>query len=187
VTVVVAGSESEPTRGEVLALYAEVMLAMQQFEESLVGLLGVRRELAIIMRPEFGTTVEDGEEIERLWEGLFRRTAGALVNDLQLTGQLGREVESAVKARNLLAHHYLRDHAYDLDRGAARSAMCASLRAALERFRSISAAVEVERMVAMHALGVTDDHVTTPGDARRMRYYDPRVDDDVVPEPFQDR
>ena len=40
-------------------------------------------------------------------------------------------------------------------------------------------------MSAMHDAGVTDDHVTTPGEARRMRYYDPGVDDDVAPEPFQ--
>ncbi len=38
----------------------------------------------------------------------------------------------------------------------------------------------------MHALGLTDDEVTTPSEARRMRYYDPAVDDDVPPEPFAD-
>jgi hypothetical protein len=39
----------------------------------------------------------------------------------------------------------------------------------------------------MHALGLTDDRVTTPGEARLYRYYDPRVDDFVAPEPFEDR
>jgi hypothetical protein len=41
-------------------------------------------------------------------------------------------------------------------------------------------------MAAMHDADLTDDHVTVPGEARRMRYYDPAGDDAVPPEPFQD-
>ncbi len=41
-------------------------------------------------------------------------------------------------------------------------------------------------MAAMHDADLTDDHVTVPGEARRMRYCDPAVDDAVPPEPFQD-
>jgi hypothetical protein len=38
----------------------------------------------------------------------------------------------------------------------------------------------------LHAGGWTDDVVTTPGFAREMRYHDPRVDDFVPPEPFEE-
>ena len=38
----------------------------------------------------------------------------------------------------------------------------------------------------MHEAGLTDDHVTTPSGAHRLRYYGPTVDDDVPPEPFVD-
>lgn len=176
----------EITRDQVLALFGEAMLAAQQLEEALVGLLGVRREIAVLTRDDFGQSIEDNEEIERIWERLFRRTAGALVKELKLSGDLGRDVEDAVQARNLLAHHYLRDHAVDLDRESMRSAMAGRLRMAVERFRATAAAIEVERMVAMHALGLTDDHVTTPGEARLYRYYDPSVDGYVPPEPFKD-
>jgi hypothetical protein len=55
----------------------------------------------------------------------------------------------------------------------------------LARLRATLPAVEGERMAAMDALGLTDDHVTTPSEARQMRYYDPRVDYGVPPEPFQ--
>lgn len=177
----------EISREGVLALYAAAMLAAQELEEALVGLLGVRGELAILMRRDSGPTAADGDEVERLWEDLFRRPAGGLVRDLKLAGELGRDVQDAVTARNLLAHHYLRDHAFDLTRAPARSVIAGRLRAALERLRATSAAVAVERMVAMHELGLTDDHVTTPREARLMRYYDPSVDDAVVPEPFEDR
>jgi hypothetical protein len=37
----------------------------------------------------------------------------------------------------------------------------------------------------MHEAGFTDDEVTTPGEARRIRYYDLCLDDDVPPEPFE--
>jgi hypothetical protein len=177
----------EITREQVLALFGEAMLAAQQLEEALVGLLGVRRELAVFVRGEFGLTAEDGDEVERVWEGLFRRPVGALLKQLKLAGELGRDVEDAVGARNLLAHHYLRDHVSALDCAATRPAIAGRLRTAVECFRATSAAIEVERVDAMHALGLTEDHVTTPGEARLDRYYDPRVDDYVAPEPFQAR
>lgn len=34
--------------------------------------------------------------------------------------------------------------------------------------------------------GLTDDHVSTPSQARRLRYYDPTVGADVPPKPFAD-
>jgi hypothetical protein len=40
-------------------------------------------------------------------------------------------------------------------------------------------------MAAMHAAGLTEDHVTTPGEARLLRYYDPALDEAVPPEPFE--
>ena len=60
----------EPTSDDVLARYGEVMLAVQQFEESLVGLLGVRRELTVMQRASELTT-EDIEELESLWGDCF--------------------------------------------------------------------------------------------------------------------
>jgi hypothetical protein len=62
--------------------------------------------------------------------------------------------------------------------------MAAHLRSAAAEFRNVMASIEAERMVFMHAAGVTDDHVTIPSEARRMRYYDPSLAESVPPEPF---
>jgi hypothetical protein len=48
-------------------------------------------------------------EREEIWQKMFRSTAGRLRAQSALTGELGDELEKAVVARNLLAHHYLRD------------------------------------------------------------------------------
>lgn len=47
----------EITRDQVLALFGEAMLAAQQLEEALVGLLGVRREIAVLTRDDFGQSI----------------------------------------------------------------------------------------------------------------------------------
>jgi hypothetical protein len=94
-----------PSRTQLLALYGEAMLAAQEFEEALAGLLGARRELALIAADEL--TEEVQEELERLWNSVFTRTAGSLRNELGLAGSLGIAVDKAIDARNLLVHHYL--------------------------------------------------------------------------------
>lgn len=148
----------------------------------MVGLLGVRNELSIIARDAF----EELDAAYLWWEELFTWTAGKLRTHLQLDGQLADDVDRAVAARNLLAHHYLRDHTSQLERGPQRRAMGGRLREAAQHFQDIGARLEVERLAAMHQAGLTDDHVTTPSEARRLRYYNPIVDDDVPPEPFAD-
>lgn len=181
-----AVDQEEPTRGEVLALYGEAMLAVQQLEEAMVGLLGVRKELSVLMQRDLEPISEDVREFERCWEGLFSQTGGYLRGELRLAGQLGQEVERAVRARNLLAHHYLRDHKNDLDKSSGRSAIATRLGASADRFRELAARIDVEHMAALQAAGLSDDHVTTVGEARRMRYYDPALDDAVAPEPFEE-
>jgi hypothetical protein len=174
--------QEDPSRDDVLALYGAAMHAAQDFEEAMVGLLGVRKELSIIERDAFDEL--DAAYLE--WEKLFTWPAGRLSNKLRLEGRLAEDVQRAVAARNLLAHHYLRDHAYHLESGSERAAMAGRLRESTNRFQEVRAKLEVERLAAMHEAGLTDDHVSTPSEARRQRYYDPTVDDDVPPEPFAD-
>lgn len=38
--------------------------------------------------------------------------------------------------------------------------------------QEVRAKLELERLAAMHEAGLTDDHVSTPSEARRLRYYD---------------
>jgi hypothetical protein len=172
----------DPTRDEVLALYGAALHAAQDFEEALVGLLGVRKELSIIERDAF----DELDAAYLKWEKLFSWTAGHLSKELRLQAGLADDVERAVAARNLLAHHYLRDHARHFESGPQRAAMASRLRHSADHFQEVRARLEVERLVAMHDAGLTDDEVTTPNEARRLRYYDPGVDDDVPPEPFAD-
>jgi hypothetical protein len=172
--------QRNPTRDEVLALYGHAMCAVQAFEEAMVGLLGVRNELSIIEREAF-------DELDAgylWWEELFTWTAGRLRNRVQLDRQLADDLDRAVAARNVLTHHYLRDHVRHLESGPQRRAMAVRLRGTAQRFQDIRARLEVERLTAIHKAGLTDDHVTTPSEARRLRYYDATVDDDVPPEPF---
>lgn len=166
-------------RTEALASYGEAMLAVQELEEQMVGLVGLRRELA----SQIDQAADDNKH-EAVWEDLFTWPAGRLRNELEVGEQLAREVEQAISARNLLAHHYLRDRVARLGRES--EDMVATLIAATARFRQVANRIEVERFAAMHNAGVTDDHVSIPSEARRMRYHDPTLDDEPPPEPFED-
>lgn len=168
-------------RDEILVTYSEAMLEAQHLEEALVGLLGVREELEAAGSASEMDPISAVEE----WEELFRLPAGGLARRLELAGNLGDEVKHAIEARNLLAHHYLRDHETRMDSADRRGGMVADLERARERFGALAAKVEAERFAAMHEHGVTDDEVTTPGEARRLRYYDPGAEDAIPPVPFE--
>ncbi len=60
--------------------------------------------------------------------------------------------------------------------------MAANLRESVDRFRALATRLDDERLKAMEALGLTDDHITTPDEARLYRYWDPSTDDYVAPE-----
>jgi hypothetical protein len=156
------------------------MCEAQRLEEAMVGLLGVRGELAAIATEDF----EQLECAQRKWERLFALTGGKLRTLLELEGELGEEVERAVYARNVLAHHYLRDRVWDLDRPAERKKMAATVIESAERLRALAVRLDVERRRAMEQHGVTDDHVTTPAEARGWRDWDPATDVIVPPEPW---
>lgn len=170
-------------RSGVLALYGEAMLATQRFEQAMVGLVGAWGEL------EASHDLDAFAGAQDAWDQLYGMSAGRLRKMLE-NGQrladpeLAWDVERAVEARNLLAHHYLRDRELRLGDAEHAADMSERLRAAVQRFDALTARLDVERLAAMHAHGLTDDHVTTPDEARRMRNYDPALDDDVPPEPW---
>jgi hypothetical protein len=172
-----------PTREQVLVLYAEAMHAAQDLEEAVVGLIGTRREIAA--RQNGLPTNEEYDELEQMWIELFELTAGTLKTKPEISAELAGELGAAVTARNLLAHHYLRDHAATIGTPPGRQAIAKHLIKARERFLALWARVESERFSAMHDAELDDDRITTPGEARQMRYYDPRVDNFVPPEPFE--
>jgi hypothetical protein len=167
-----------PSRADVLALYGEAMVEAQRLEQSMVGLLGARAELDAAAREDW----DEFGRAQQAWETLFRRTGGTLRRRLELNGELGDELERAVHARNNLAHHYLRDRLWELDRSDERQGIAASLRETTDRFRALATRLDDERRRAMASLGVTDDHITTPDEARLYRYWDPSNDDYVAPE-----
>jgi hypothetical protein len=166
-------------RHEILALYGQAMLEAQLFEEALVGLLGVRGEVEAVERDE----IEEVGDLDA-WESLFTLPAGNVARQLGLAGNLGDQVRQGIEARNLLAHHYLRDWESRLDAPEYQRQMIEDLQRTIEQFRSIATAVEAERVDAMHSAGLTDDHLTIAGEARRLRNYDPAIDDDRPPHPF---
>jgi hypothetical protein len=167
-----------PSRANVLALYGEAMVESQRLEQSMVGLLGVRAELDAAAREDW----DEFGRAQQAWERLFSVPAGRLRQRLALEGELGDELELAIHARNSLAHHYLRDRQWELDRAYERQGMAASLRETVDRFRALASRLDDERQEAMAALGLTDDHITTPDEARLYRYWDPSSDDYVAPE-----
>ena len=175
--------ELHPTRDVVLAAYAAAMLAAQQLEEAMVGLVGITHDLDLWKR---GENASDFDRLEQGWESLFDLTAGQLLQKLQVDDDLAADIQQAVTARNLLAHHYMRDHKTRLTSAVHRATYVSSLQSATKKFTDLSGRIETERFTAMHAAGVTDDEVFTPEEVRRMRYYDPTIDDDVPPEPFAD-
>jgi hypothetical protein len=173
--------EEAPSPSEVLAVYGEAMLEAQRLEEAMVGLLGVRAELDAAERQDW----EEFTRAQEAWEGLFTMTAGRLRTLLALEGELGDELERAVDARNLLTHHYLRDRGWALNhQPAERKRMAAALRASAERFHALAQRLDGERLRAMEEHGLTEDHVTTPGEARNLRYWNPTTDEIEPPEPW---
>jgi hypothetical protein len=173
---------TNPTREEVLSLFGETTLAVQELEEAMAGLIGAHRELVILGDDPLSD--DAGDRLEAAWRDVFNLTAGKLRTELRLDGALGQQLEDAVDARNLLVHHYLRDRSAALDSDAERAAMATSLGEALERFRAVRAGLDVERLSAMHDAKLDDDYVTSPGEARRIRYYDPELDESVPPDLF---
>lgn len=167
-----------PSREDVLALYGEAMTESQRLEQSMVGLLGARAELDAAARED----MEEFGRAQQAWERLFSVTAGTLRQRLALEGELGDELERAVHARNNLAHHYLRDRQWELDRADKRHGIAVSLRETVERFRELATRLDDERRMAMAALGLTSDHITTPDEARLYRYWDPSTDEYVARE-----
>ncbi len=165
------------SRTDVLALYGEAMAESQRLEQSMVGLLGVRAELDAAAREDW----EEFGRAQQAWERLFSLTAGKLRQLLVLEGELGDELERAVHARNNLAHHYLRDRQWQLNRAGERQRMAANLRESVDRFRALATRLDDERLKAMEALGLTYDHITTPDEARLYLYWDPSTDDYVAP------
>jgi hypothetical protein len=87
-----------------------------------------------------------------------------------------------LNARSRLATCWLiTNHAWHLESGPWRAAMADRFRESGDRFHDVRARLEVERLAAMHDAGLTDDEVTPPSGARRLRYDNPAVDDDVPP------
>jgi hypothetical protein len=179
-----SGDQFEPTRQEVLALYGEAMIAVQRFEQAMIDLLGARKELPL--RGDTDPSSEEEDELERFWEKLFTWPAGQLRSALKLPPAVDVEIGEAVEARNLLAHHYLRDHEAELQGPSGRTEMASTLHSAAERFQALMAGLEAERLSLMHDADRTDDHINIASEVRRMRYYDPALDDSVPPEPFSD-
>jgi hypothetical protein len=108
-----------PTREQVLVLYAEAMHAAQDLEEAIVGLIGTHREIAAIERDD---DYDPYEFLDGTWSELFGLTAGKLRTQPELTVEIAERLRSSVTARNLLAHHYLRDHAVMIQRPTGRRA-----------------------------------------------------------------
>lgn len=173
---------SSKNHADILALYGEAMLQVQHFEEALVGLLGVRREIEAAAVDEITDAIESMDA----WSALFTLPAGRVAQCLALPGKLGDRIRRGIEARNLLAHHYLRDWESRLDIPMHRQQTIEDLQRASENFRSLAAAVETERFEMMHNADLTDDELTTPEEARRLRHYDPAFDNDEPPRPFSD-
>jgi hypothetical protein len=171
---------SLPSRAELLCAYGEAMLAAQELVDAMASLLGARRQLE----------PHDSTELYKIWHEIFTSTAGALRKKLDLPGALGDELQEAVSARNLLAHHYLRDRFY---RGGSKTGNADKLRTAAERFRALARRIDNERAEFFRAEGLTNHPVLTPDDMissaedmrRWDRNYDPTEDIDVPPEPFE--
>jgi hypothetical protein len=174
--------EKNPTREEVLALYGNAMHAAQDFEEAVVGLLGVRTEVSIIER----AASDELDPAYREWGELLTWPTGRVSNALRLQSRLTGEVQRALAARNLLAHHYLRDHSRHLESACQRAGMARRLRESANRFREVQVKLAAEGLAALHAAGLADDHASIAGEAHLLRCYDPALDADVPPEPFAD-
>lgn len=166
-----------------MAAYGETMLAVQQFEEAMVGLLGASAEIEAVNTADIENLMERLGETQERWEPLFSKPAGWLARLLGYDDPAD-DVRLAVDARNLLAHHYLRDHTQQLAYEDGRREMLDRLHVATERFRAFGADFDRERSARMSAADLTEDHITTPREAREMRHWDPDLDDTVPPEPF---
>ena len=168
-------------RADVLCAYGDAMLAAQTLEDAMAGLLGARKEILLVDTKL--ASADFNRDREKIWEDVFGAPAGRLRSQLGLTGELGEELKRAVGARNLLAHHYLRDRFFA---GGPGTGDVSKLKDAADRFLALARAVEQERNALLRAKGLSEDEISTVVDVRRWeRNYDPSVDGDVPPEPFE--
>jgi hypothetical protein len=72
----------------------------------------------------------------------------------------------------------------DLDQATQRKTMAATLAETAERLRALTTGLDVDRLRAMQKFGVTDDHITTPAEARGYRDWNPTTDQIEPREPW---
>lgn len=91
---------------EVFARFGRTVFKTQVFDHALVNLLTVAGMIDERMSPD---------EIDKCFDGLFRKTSGQLVNDVDTQSRLETQIleicRSAVAERNRLIHRFFREHA----------------------------------------------------------------------------
>lgn len=173
-----------PTWDELLVRYGRAMTAAQGMERAMFALLLTRQQADAIAAGDDHTA--DMDNVLKL----VHAPAGPLRDELEKRGLLEGEglarVEEAKKARDLLAHWYLRDHeAAARNDEQLRIKMGERLEMCVDRFQTVQSTLEAE---AADALRRTDlplvpdpanplqldvfDCVVSPEDARLLRELD---------------
>jgi hypothetical protein len=171
-----------PTWDEVLIRYGRAMIAAQEMERAMFALILVREQTDAIAAGDDHT--DDMDDVLKLVHAPPGRLRDALVKRRLLEDEgLARRFEEAKKARDLLAHWYLRDH-----ESAARTdellrmKMVTRLDLCVDRFRTVQSEFEAEAALALHTMDpplVPDpaglagmdvfDCIVSPEDARFLR------------------
>lgn len=139
---------------EVYARFGLTAFMAQVFDHALVNLLTVAGTI------EGTTTVHD---IDLISEALFKKTSGALVNDL--SGQSGLEAEdletcrSAVVQRNRLIHRFFRERAENFITSRGQQLMLDELRDIADVIQKADDACHRLKMSLGEPYGFTDDVV----------------------------
>lgn len=145
----------DPKDWEHREVYANFGLAIyfcQCVETSIANYVAVQRVIKL------GRQLTASEH-DALFEELFSRTLGHNLKQLRdLLGEgseLASELSDALKLRNDLVHHWMRDRALDQGTSAKRQAMIAELKAAQENLQAIDVTLHDRLQSMLEAGGVT--------------------------------
>jgi hypothetical protein len=144
----------DPESEQIREVYAYYGLAMYQAQ-------CLERELSILLASQYGAeNIDRWIYQERLGEN-FDSTFGILANKFiefskgrDLT--LASEIKSAVRARNLLAHHYFWEHAVEFCSTEGRRRMLAELQSLIDRFEILDKQVSDLTRQFGRERGITD-------------------------------
>lgn len=139
------------------AHYGQVMYQVQNFELSIRGLFS-------LVEKDVSAAVDD-DAVERL----FRRPLGKLARRLGASEAIASDIDTAVRARNQLAHHYILEAVFRVNTGLSNTDQeIDALKALFRRFEQLNDELEQLQDERYSKLGIEDTSTLSIDEIQRL-------------------